>query len=152
MIHCEFELNNQPMSQFKCGKHGIDAFSGNGIHTNRIRSMCIPSIGPIPPGSYYILDRQSGGFLGPLYDFFNNKSHWFSLYAVDQKIDDTTYCEAVKRGQFRLHPKGPLGRSEGCITINEPGDFVHIRALLKGTNTVRVPGTELSAYGLVVVK
>mgnify|MGYP001252809377 CR=1 FL=1 len=86
------------------------------------------------------------------YDFFNNKSHWFSLYAVDQKIDDTTYCEAVKRGQFRLHPKGPLGRSEGCITINEPGDFVHIRAPLKGTNTVRVPGTELSAYGLIVVK
>lgn len=48
MIRCEFELNNQPMSRFKCGKRQVDAFSGNGIHTNRIQSMYIPSTVHVP--------------------------------------------------------------------------------------------------------
>jgi hypothetical protein len=152
MIHCEFELNNKRVSQFKYANRQAEAFSGNGVHTNRLQSVCMPSIGPIPPGKYYIVDRQSGGFLGALYDFLENKSQWFSLYAIDNKIDDVAYCEAVKRGQFRLHPKGPLGRSEGCITIEKPADFVQIRAMLKGTNTVNIPNTELQAYGMVVVK
>lgn len=152
MIHCEFELNNKRVSQFKYANRQADAFSGNGVHTNRLQSVCMPSIGPIPPGKYYIVDRQSGGFLGALYDFLEDKSQWFSLYAIDNKIDDVAYCEAVKRGQFRLHPKGPLGRSEGCITIEKPSDFVQIRAMLKGTNTVNIPNTELQAYGMVVVK
>ena len=110
MIHCEFELNNKRISLFKYANWQAEAFSGNGVHTNRVLSICMPSIGPIPPGKYYILDRRSGGFLGP------------------------------------------LGRSEGCITIEKPADFLQIRAMLKGTSTVNIPNTELKAYGVVVVK
>jgi hypothetical protein len=37
------------------------AFSGDGEFRNRQTHMCLPDQGPIPVGTYYILDRQSGG-------------------------------------------------------------------------------------------
>jgi len=34
-----------------------------------------------------------------------------------QDWNDTLSVDGVTRGSLRLHPEGPLGRSEGCITI-----------------------------------
>jgi hypothetical protein len=133
------------MSTLKCGAASFPAFSGFGLHVNRRISACIAGVGPIPPGTYYIFDRQSGGLLGPLKDIFNDRSDWFALYAIDGKIDDETYCNKVKRGSFRLHPKGALGISEGCITIESHADYQRLRAMLKGSPPVVVPGSPLKA-------
>lgn len=108
--------------------------------------------GPIPPGTYFIFDRQSGGRLGRFRDIFNGRSDWFALYAIDQKIDDETLCEQIKRGSFRLHPKGPLGISEGCITVETRADFQRLRAVLLQSERMMVPDAGLEAYGKVVVK
>jgi hypothetical protein len=32
-------------------------------------------------------------------------------------IDDSTFVDGVRRGEFRFHPKGRLGISLGCITL-----------------------------------
>ena len=151
-MDCTFELNGKPMSALKCGAYSFDAFSGLGVHANRREYACHVSVGPIPPGTYYIVDRQSGGLLGPLRNMFNDRRDWFALYANDGKIDDITYCNKVKRGSFRLHPKGPLGISEGCITIESHGDFQRLRALLKGAAQTTIPGTGLKAYGKIIVR
>ncbi len=84
-------------------------------------------------------------------DLFNDKDEWFALYAIDKEIDDETYCEQVKRGQFRLHPKGRRGISQGCITINDWTDFQVVRSLLKGTKTITIPEAGLECYGKVRV-
>ena len=99
-----------------------------------------------------IFDRQSGGLLGPLRDLFSGKDEWFALYAADGKIDDEMFCEEIKRGNFRLHPKGIRGISQGCITINSQNDFLSLRAILKNNKQEAVPGTELLAYGRVTVR
>ena len=151
MIDCTFELNGKPMSTFKYGATSFAAFSGDGEHINRRASACIPNQGPIPPGTYYIFDRQSGGLLGSFYDMFNEHSNWFALHAIDGKIDDESYCDKVKRGAFRLHPKGSRGISEGCITIEKHSDYQFLRTILKNITPVAVPGSTLKAYGMVVV-
>ncbi len=152
MIDCKFELNGKPMSTLWCGASSFPAYSGLKGNVNRRSSACIAGSGPIPPGTYYIFDRQSGGLRGPLRDLFTNKDEWFALYAIDEAIDDQTYCDEVKRGQFRLHPSGPLGISQGCITVEKASDYQRLRAMLKGTEQIKVPGSELLAYGKVVVK
>lgn len=152
MPDCAFDLNGKPMSALQCGASSFPAFSGFGTHANRREYACHSNSGPIPPGTYYILDRQSGGLLGPLRDMFNDRRDWFALYAIDGRIDDTTYCNRVKRGNFRLHPKGPLGISEGCITIDSYSDFQHLRVILKAAVQVAIPSTSLKAYGKVVVR
>ncbi|MNN79930.1 hypothetical protein D3C81_1966150 [compost metagenome] len=58
----------------------------------------------------------------------------------------------MKRGNFRLHPKGDLGISKGCITIDNPMDFYRLRGLLKEQKLSPIPGTKHLAYGKVVVK
>ncbi|MCE2745648.1 MAG: DUF2778 domain-containing protein [Burkholderiales bacterium] len=148
MYECSFELNDKPMSAFKMGAISFPAFSGRGDHVNRRVSACHVGVGPIPPGTYYIFDRQSGGLLGAFYDMFSGRDDWFSLYAADGKIDDETYCNNVKRGLFRLHPGSA---SEGCITIEKMSDYQRLRAILRGVKPVAVPGSTLLAYGKVVV-
>lgn len=152
MVECSFELNGQPMSQFKMNLMSFSAFSGLGVHANRREYACHAGVGPIPPGSYYIVDRQSGGMLGSLRDFFSDKSDWFALYAADGKVDDEVFCDKVKRGNFRLHPKGPYGRSLGCITLENQRDFNRVRLHLKSSRQVAIPGSALLAYGRVSVK
>jgi hypothetical protein len=152
MLECSFELNGKPMSTFRAGVFAFAAFSGYQTHTNRREHACLAGAGPIPPGTYYIFDRQSGGLLGPLRDLFHDHSEWFALYAIDGKIDDETFCNKVQRGSFRLHPRGVLGISQGCITLDNKGDFQKLRAFLKAKGQVSVPGTQLKAYGRVVVR
>lgn len=151
MIRCQFKLNNQPMSIFECGAGQFPAFSGQGKHINQRHSVCLPNQGPIPTGSYYIFDRQTGGLTGSFRDLFNDRRQWFALYAADEKIDDFVHCDKVKRGAFRLHPKGSLGTSQGCIVIESKTDFQFISALLRASKPVAVPGSNLMAYGVVVV-
>lgn len=152
MIECRFELNAKPLSTFWCGATKFPAFSGHSSHANRLVSACIPKLGPIPPGIYYIFDRQSGGLLGPLRDLFSGKNDWFALYAADERIDDETLCDKVKRGEFRLHPKGATGRSEGCIVIDKEADFFRLRAMLKSAKQISIPGIQLQAYARLVVQ
>lgn len=151
MIDCSFELNGKPISALKCGTVSFPAFSGYDKNANQPQSACQSGIGPIPPGAYYILDRQSGGLLGYLRDMFSDRKEWFALYAIDKEIDDITYCNEVKRGNFRLHPKGPLGISQGCITVESLDDFKRLRSILKESEQTSIPGTNLKAYGKVTV-
>lgn len=151
MIDLTFQLNGKPMSALQYGSMSFPAFSGLGPHANRREFACSPDVGPIPPGTYYIFDRQSGGLLGPLRDLFSNHDQWFALYADDGKIDDETLCQQVKRGHFRLHPKGALGISQGCITLEHMTDYQILRGFLKGSPTTAVPGVTIQAYGRIIV-
>lgn len=94
------------MSVFQIAATSFPAFSGLGKSANKRQFVCLKGAGPIPPGGYYIVAREPGGLLGPLRDLFNVRSEWFALYADDGKVDDEMLCNEVKRGSFRLHPKG----------------------------------------------
>lgn len=83
-------------------------------------------------------------------DWIKGKDVWFALYAINENIDDFTYCNNVKRGQFRLHPAGPNNSSMGCITITTVEGFNKLRSLLLGTTTKEIDG--LKAYGIVTVE
>ncbi len=61
MQQCSLVLNDQPMSAFRAGSAEFPAFSGLAPHINKRTSICIPDHGPIPPGTYYIVDRETGG-------------------------------------------------------------------------------------------
>lgn len=74
------------------------------------------------------------------------------LFRDDGKIDDYTFVQGVKRGNFRLHPIGPLGLSEGCITLQHPIQFNYLRdRLLESGATLNIPGSQLKAYGTIKV-
>jgi Protein of unknown function (DUF2778) len=152
ILSATFELNDLPMSAFKLGATSLPAFSGLGEFANKRAKACVRGLGPIPPGRYYIIDRQSGGLLGSIRDFFTGREDWFALYAADGLINDETFCNGLKRGNFRLHPKGILGRSEGCITIDKLADFFRLRAILKSARPTAMPRSALKSYGMLVVK
>jgi len=151
VLEFTFILNGKQLTELRTGEKVFPAYSGQGSLKNDPASVCVPDGGPIPKGLYYIVARESGGLLGPLRDLFSNKDEWFALYAKDKKVDDYTFCQKVKRGNFRLHPAGPLGISKGCITINEAGRYKELRRLILKSETVLVPGTSIRAYGTVKV-
>lgn len=151
-MECLFSLNGQPMSTLRCGPVTVPAFSGLGDHANRREFACLAGAGPIPPGAYYIFDRQTGGLLAPFRDLFSDHSNWFALYAIDGKVDDETFCNRVKRGAFRLHPRGIGGISYGCVVVDGMGDYHHVRALIRRNKPQAVPGTSLKAYGRLIVQ
>jgi hypothetical protein len=109
--------------------------------------MCLPNQGPIPVGTYYVIDRQTVWYRIDK----NEKNDWFALYAKDKVVDDKRYCDGVMRGRFRLHPKGRRGVSRGCITLELASDFALLRRILGTTETRLIPGTEWMSYGTVVV-
>ncbi|WP_454763220.1 DUF2778 domain-containing protein [Cupriavidus campinensis] len=152
MQQCTFVLNDEPMSAFSVGGASFPAFSGTQPYINKRTHACLSMAGPIPPGTYYILDRESGGRMGWAYELIGIKKDWFSLYADDGHMDDWTFCNEVRRGNFRLHPKGRLGESKGCIAIDRPTDFHVLYHLLKASGKFAIPKTNLQAYGKVVVK
>ncbi|MDE4776609.1 DUF2778 domain-containing protein [Klebsiella pneumoniae] len=63
-------------------------------------------------------------------------SDWFALWRDDRGIDDETWVEGVKLGNFRLYP-GTV--PEGCITITHNSDFAMIRNALMNTSLVQAP-------------
>ncbi|EHN8807689.1 DUF2778 domain-containing protein [Enterobacter roggenkampii] len=137
------------------------AYSGNDQYRNRAGCICVPDNGPIPDGRYHIVNRPSGGWKGvirtDLHDFYSwptsrpvIKYEWLALYRDDGKIDDHTWVNGVERGNFRLHPPGPLGISLGCITLQHRTDFIAIRQALMSTPQIRLPNG-LMSYGTIEV-
>ena len=158
-ISCTFSLNNKEFSVLGCaGVGNFVAFSGKGAGRNNPASVSLLDFGALPPGTYYIIDRQSGGTLGALRDFFNktfnryDKSNWFALYRSDGVIDDETYVQGIKRGNFRIHPQVAAGISKGCITLLNLNDFTILRDSLKRSSTINIPGSPVRAYGTVTVQ
>jgi len=154
---CTFELNGKPVSTLKCDNQSFSAFSGRGKAIDSKDFIASKDLGPLPTGRYYIVDRKSGGLLGGVYDtvgrwFGSDKSHWFALYRDDDKVDDETVINGVLRGSFRLHPIGPRGISEGCITLTSKDDFERLRTYLLNQKMDTVPGTDIKYYGTVDVQ
>jgi len=156
---CYFYLNGKPMSNLVC--HGLGnffAFSGNARDRNQPNSTSVPFDGPLPGGEYYIIDRESGGRLGKMRDFMQDtlagthRAGWFALYRNDGVIDDVTFINGVQRGQFRLHPTGRFGVSEGCITLPDVIQYHRLWTFLKSQKMAKVPGSPLYYYGKVYVK
>lgn len=150
MLNCRFRLNGLDMSAITVGQTSFPAFSGDGPHVNKWSAQCKPASGPIPVGTYYIVDRLSGGLAAEL-DPLLKKDLWFSLYPADEAVDDEAYCDGVKRGNFRLHPAVGSGRSIGCITLPFIMDFLHLRKIILEAKPHELPGTDVTTYGRVVV-
>ena len=158
-ISCQFALNNSQFSTFICAGIGaFAAFSGNGLGRDNPAAVDKPDIGPLPPGRYYIVDRESGGRMGSIRDFVlkhfygTDRTTWFALYRSDDVIDDWTSINGIRRGNFRLHPIGPRRLSDGCIAIVSPSQFKMLYDRLKSTPTISIPGTAMRAYGTVDVR
>ncbi|HUB90381.1 MAG TPA: DUF2778 domain-containing protein [Dyella sp.] len=158
-IHCTFRLNNQTASLLQCPGVGVlPAFSGRNKGRDNPNAIAREEIGPIPPGTYYIVDRQSGGHMGWLWDLWGrygwgttDHSQWFMLW--NPATGDTTFVGKIKRGQFRIHPEGPRRLSEGCITVTDIEGFKKFAAFLRKRGAdLPVPGTTMKAYGTVVVQ
>jgi hypothetical protein len=151
MATCTFVLNGSRFTFFTYGGVRCAAFSGNGTHRNNPNSGNVPNNGSIPVGRYYIVDRASGGTLGGIRDWWSGKDQWFALYCDDGTIDDETFVAGVRRGEFRLHPKGPSGTSLGCITIESQTEFNTLRSHLLAQPASNIPGTTIRTYGIVTV-
>ena len=155
---CSFTLNKKASSILLApGIGSFPAFSGSGKWRNDPDGVGVARIGPLPTGTYYIVDRQSGGKLGWLRDAIKDTwsgidhSSWFALMRDDGRLDDETFVGKVRRGEFRLHPVGPMGISEGCITLNRLDDFTRLAAALRGGKKVAIPKGGGLAYGTVEV-
>ena len=135
------------------------AFSGKGAYRNTPGCGMIPNAGPIPAGKYWIVDRPSGGSMWHVktfaYDAWNRFARniptpsrdWFGLYRDDGAIDDYTWINGVRRGNFRLHP-GAV--SLGCITLKHHSDFAVIRNALRRTRGTKLK-ENIKSYGVIDV-
>ncbi|MFP4895909.1 DUF2778 domain-containing protein [Paraburkholderia sp. EG304] len=158
-VSCTFTLNRRPMSSLLCpGFGGVPAFSGKGRYIDDPDSAKVVSAGAIPKGEYYIVDRESGGHLGWLWDAVKDlladthRREWFALYRYEQHIDDWTFVDGVRRGNFRLHPVGRSGESDGCITLSSREQFKALRSYFKAQPPAFIPGTTTRYYGTIDVK
>lgn len=159
----KFLVNNAPLSPLCFSGVGtFMAFSGDDIYRNRGGCTAVQGKGPIPAGKYWIVDRPTGGIksraLAWVSDAWNamggaptDHSEWFALYRDDGMIDDYTWMDGVRRGNFRLHPAGGGGVSLGCITLQSRSDFLTIRTALLQTSTVSVHDSVLRSYGWIEV-
>ncbi|MEX3856158.1 hypothetical protein QF001_001348 [Paraburkholderia youngii] len=159
----KFLVNNEPLSPLTfLGVGTFNAYSGNDRYRNRGGCTAVLENGPLPAGTYWIVDRPTGGIRSQAYAFEkdvlnavsghpSNHGDWFALYRDDGSIDDFTWVNGVKRGQFRLHPAGGHGTSLGCITLPSLTDFMIIRNAL--LHTVKIPArtSGLRAYGTIEV-
>lgn len=156
---CYYKLNKQKTSYLQCPGFGnVPAFSGKDKYTNDPSATAVAKKGPIPIGTYYIIDRQSGGHLGAIEDAIHNvvtgthRQDWFELYNAAPPGGDVTIVKGVIRGNFRIHPVGYIGESDGCITLPHPSQFEQLRSFLHSQTTAKIPGTELLYYGKVIVQ
>ncbi|QKJ86818.1 DUF2778 domain-containing protein [Paramixta manurensis] len=161
-LHGKFVINDADYSPLSFPGIGTFlAFSGDGIYRNRGACGMKPRVGPIPAGKYWIVDRPEGGLKSQIIkgakDVWNHyykgstftHNEWFALWRDDWGIDDYTWIEGIKRGNFRLHP-GTL--SEGCITLPHDSDFNTLRNALLRTQKTDVPCMKkLKAYGMIEV-
>lgn len=159
LIQCTFELNNKDTSVLACpGVGPVKAFSGQKRGRDNPSATADEDVGPIPKGTYFIVDRRSGGHLGFLYDLWGAHGYgttdhrqWFTLW--NPRSGDSTFINGVQRGHFRLHPMGPRRLSEGCITVVSPWDFDRLSKYLRSQKPdLPVPHTPFKAYGTVEVR
>jgi len=156
-VRCTFTLNNRNRSTLVCDGYGtFEAFSGQKEGLDNPAAIAKPEIGPIPPGTYYLVDRQSGGLLGKLRDTLapvvsTDRTKWFTLW--NPKSGDVTMINGIMRRNFRLHPEGPHALSEGCITLVNPAEFEMLqRFIRRSPPMLSVPGSPMKAYGTVTVQ
>jgi len=162
-LHGKFVVDNTPFSYLVMyGVGSFPAFSGDEIYRNRGGCTAVVNKGPLPGGKYWIVDRTSGGIVSRMEtwaeDTWNglmgaptDHAEWFALYRDDYLIDDWTWANGVKRGNFRLHPSGGSGRSFGCITLQSRGDFSRLRQALLQTTTISAGASGIRAYGWIEV-
>ncbi len=158
-LSCRLLLTRREFAQLDCPSLGsFRVFTGQKEGRNNPDKMGVPDIGPIPRGRYFIVERPVGGRLGPIKESFlkrvygTDRSEWFGLYRDDGKIDDYTWLQGIKRGNFRLHPIGPLGISEGCITFASSAQYSIMKdRLLRDGANLNIPGSQLKAYGTIKV-
>ncbi|EOY5422122.1 DUF2778 domain-containing protein [Cronobacter dublinensis] len=158
----KFTINNADFSPLLIyGVGTFMAFSGDSTYRNRGGCVALPDKGPLPPGRYLIVDRPQGGAgsrirtqvidaWNSVADVPSDHTQWFALYRADGLLDDYTWINEVKRGNFRLHPVGGQGLSLGCITLQHSSDFALIRDALLATNKV-VMGKGILTYGEIEV-
>ena len=135
-VRCSFWLNNKETSFLYCQGFGsVKAFSGTKDGRDNPRDTAMPNIGPLPAGTYYLVDRQSGGTLGWLRDWIESHTlstdhtKWFMLW--NERGGDTTFIDGVRRGNFRLPPMGRERLSLGCITVVSPLDFDMLQRFIR---------------------
>ncbi|QWT21084.1 DUF2778 domain-containing protein [Bacillus sp. NP157] len=138
------------MSTLVVGSNSFPAFSGNGNYINKWSAQCLPGLGPIPVGTYYTVDRLSGGLSAAL-DPYLKKDVWFALYPADDAIDDEMFCDQIMRGRFRLHPATGSGGSIGCVTLPFFMDFVRLRKIILDAKVHPIPGSDVTTYGRLIV-
>jgi len=146
------------MSILHCdGVGDFEAFSGLGISKNNPDHVGLKDVGPLPPGRYYIVDRESGGMFSRIkdifYDVYNNteRHKWYALYRDDDELDDWAVVNGVRRGLFRLHPSGRANLSMGCITLTDQVAFERLRSRLHASPRLIVADAKGLAYGTVEV-
>lgn len=131
---------------------------GHGKGRDNPVDLCERNVGPIPPGTYYLIDRQSGGRSGWIRDLAEpyvgstDRRVWFTLWNAHGG-DVTNVCN-IQRGNFRLHPEGPARESDGCITIRNPLDFDRLQRFIRlHKPDLPIPGQPaMKAYGRVEVR
>ena len=94
-VKCTFTLNRRVTSYLTCpGVGSVVAFSGHDAGRDNPDDTSFIDIGPIPRGTYYLIDRQSGGRLEFLHDMWDaygfgttDRRTWFTLW--NPKTGDT---------------------------------------------------------------
>jgi hypothetical protein len=80
-----------------------------------------------------------------------DRTKWFTLWNPDG--GDMTMVNGIKRGEFRLHPMGPLRLSHGCITVSSPLEFDSLQRYIRSrAPDIPIPGSNMKAYGTVEVR
>lgn len=146
------------MSSLVCSGFGaVEAYSGHGKGVDNPNDVADVGVGAIPPGTYYLVDRQSGGRLGWLRDAVGpsvgttDRRLWFMLW--NPYGGDATMIHGIRRGNFRLHPDGPHHESDGCITVKNPADFDRLQRHIRSfAPDMPIPGSAMKAYGRVEVR
>ncbi len=134
-------------------------FSGNGQHRNNPNSTGVKGKGPLPKGTWYIVDRpSSSNVLRKAVDSLAGKNEWFALFKKDGKVDDKTVVqtkdgegniESSERSNIRFHPGA---YSEGCLTFENEEEFEREADRLSNTETETIPGTDIKYYGTIEVQ
>ncbi|MEM5338990.1 DUF2778 domain-containing protein [Paraburkholderia azotifigens] len=158
-VRCTFTLNSKERSELWCSGFGtVTAYSGKTWGRDNPEATASENVGPLPTGTYYIVDRQSGGAFGWARDLWSeygwgttDRTKWFALW--NPNTGDTTMIHGIRRGAFRLHPEGQMRLSEGCITVVSRFDFDNLQRYLRSRRPdTPVPNSGLRAYGTVEVR
>lgn len=157
-LHGRFYLNKADYAPLIFpGVGTFPAFSGDKTFRNQPGCTYLIDKGAIPNGKYWIVTRPSGGvrtqFWRSLFERWSRvgRDKWFALCRDDGTINDNTFINGIKRGNFRLHSAGTVGFSQGCITMSRMTDFLMLHTALMRTSMVEIPGSDLLAYGTIEV-